>query len=92
MLTYGDSIVKAVLYVVLFMLKYYVCYLDENGNAPGAQFLRKVDVPTMSNYQCQYFLGRNNVHTSNICAGLRAGGKDACQVGSSAPGFALSGR
>lgn len=60
-------------------------YFDENGNAPGAQFLRKVDVPTMSNYQCQYFLGRNNVHTSNICAGLRAGGKDACQGDSGGP-------
>ncbi|XP_062601198.1 tryptase-2-like [Saccostrea cucullata] len=39
----------------------------------------------MTNSQCQYFLGRNHVHTSNLCAGLRAGGKDACQGDSGGP-------
>lgn len=52
--------------------------LDENG-APGTRYLKKVDVPTMTNSNCRYFLG-NAVHNSNICAGLRQGGKDACQV------------
>lgn len=51
---------------------------DENG-APGTRYLKKVDVPTMTNSNCRYFLG-NAVHNSNICAGLRQGGKDACQV------------
>ena len=54
--------------------------VEKNGNAPGQRQLHKVDVPTMTNSQCQYFLGRNNVHSSNLCAGDRYGGKDACQV------------
>ncbi|XP_022306805.1 tryptase-2-like isoform X2 [Crassostrea virginica] len=58
-------------------------YFDENG-APGTRYLRKVDVPTMTNSNCRYFLG-NAVHASNICAGLRQGGKDACQGDSGGP-------
>ncbi|KAK3094909.1 hypothetical protein FSP39_007763 [Pinctada imbricata] len=60
-------------------------YFDKNGRAPGQQYLHKVDVPTMSNAQCSYFLGRNNVHSNNICAGERAGGHDACQGDSGGP-------
>ena len=43
--------------------------------------MREVDLPILSNNLCQYYMGRNAVHGSNICAGYSQGGKDSCQVG-----------
>ncbi|XP_069102738.1 prostasin-like [Argopecten irradians] len=60
-------------------------YYDEHGRAPLTRYLEKVNVPIITNSQCEYFLGRNSVYSGNICAGFTAGGKDACQGDSGGP-------
>ncbi|XP_060598314.1 tryptase-2-like [Ruditapes philippinarum] len=59
---------------------------DPDGRAPITNQLEYVNLRTISNNDCKYYLGYNNVHTSNICAGVTStGGKDACQGDSGGP-------
>ncbi|XP_052785995.1 chymotrypsin B-like [Mya arenaria] len=61
-------------------------YYDANGHAPITNQLEYVNLRTISNNECSYYLGSSHVHTSNICAGVTStGGQDACQGDSGGP-------
>ncbi|KAL4216830.1 Plasma kallikrein [Mactra antiquata] len=61
-------------------------YYDVNGRAPITNQLEYVNLRTISNSNCAYYLGYGSVHTTNICAGVtNTGGKDACQGDSGGP-------
>lgn len=61
-------------------------YYDANGHAPITQNLEYVNLKTITNNECAYYIGYNNVHSSNLCAGATTtGGKDACQGDSGGP-------
>jgi len=63
-----------------------VTYYDPNGHAPTTNQLEYVNLRTITNNNCQYYLGYSSVHSSNICAGMTStGGKDACQGDSGGP-------
>ncbi|RUS80386.1 hypothetical protein EGW08_011851, partial [Elysia chlorotica] len=49
----------------------------EDGNSQ--RYLQKVSLPVLRNDLCNYWMGRNVVRPSMMCAGVRQGGKDACQ-------------
>ncbi|XP_052787544.1 tryptase-2-like [Mya arenaria] len=61
-------------------------YYDANGQAPITNQLEYVNLRTISNNECSYFLGYSSVHSTNICAGATStGGQDACQGDSGGP-------
>lgn len=61
-------------------------YYDPSGRAPITNQLEYVNLRTLTNSNCQYYLGYSNVRTTNICAGASStGGKDACQGDSGGP-------
>lgn len=47
---------------------------------PSPQVLMEVEVPIVGNRQCNCDYGVGRITDNMICAGLRAGGKDSCQV------------
>ena len=47
----------------------------------------EVEVPIVGNRQCKCDYGVNTITDNMICAGLRAGGKDSCQVSIFDPTF-----
>lgn len=47
---------------------------------PSPQELMEVEVPIVGNRQCNCDYGVGQITDNMICAGLRAGGKDSCQV------------
>jgi len=57
--------------------------LKENGVA--ATTLQKVTLPVISNADCQKAYPTESIVAGNICAGFKAGGKDACQGDSGGP-------
>lgn len=59
--------------------------LQSGGNLPDK--LQKVDVPIVSLEQCRAGYSQDQIHESNVCAGLKAGGKDSCQGDSGGPLF-----
>nr|AGI44154.1 serine protease [Sinonovacula constricta] len=67
-------------------------HYDPTGHAPITNQLEYVDLRTISNSQCSYYLGPGSVNNGNICAGLSSsGGKDACQGDSGGPLICKSG-
>jgi len=54
-------------------------------DGPSTRKLQKVEVPIISKTTCNYWLHGNYATDTNICAGLRQGGKDACQGDSGGP-------
>lgn len=46
----------------------------------GTNILQEVKVPVVGNNECKCKLKNVYVSDDMMCAGLRAGGKDACQV------------
>ncbi|KAL3886431.1 hypothetical protein ACJMK2_026423 [Sinanodonta woodiana] len=56
--------------------------IREDG--PDARYMMEVDIPIISNSMCSYY-NDGGIHTSNICAGYTAGGKDSCQGDSGGP-------
>ncbi|KAH3746872.1 transmembrane protease serine 3-like [Dreissena polymorpha] len=61
-------------------------YYDPNGRAPVTDQLEYVNLRTISNTDCTYYLGYGSIHPSNICAGATStGGQDACQGDSGGP-------
>jgi secreted trypsin-like serine protease len=54
---------------------------SEGGS--GATILQKVDLPVLSNSQCNSWLG--GITDNMLCAGYEEGGKDACQGDSGGP-------
>jgi len=56
--------------------------LSENGRSPNE--LHEVQLPVVSNGECKAAYD-GDVHTTQICAGLREGGKDSCQGDSGGP-------
>jgi len=54
-------------------------------DGPVQQFLHKVNVPIITNSQCSYYVGSGLISSTNICAGVQQGGKDACQGDSGGP-------
>lgn len=68
--------------------KYHKSGVINYGISPGGQIscaLRQVTVPVVSNAECNIYYS-NSIKSSQVCAGLKAGGKDSCQVGSSEKG------
>jgi len=60
-------------------------YYDASGHAPITQQLEYVNLQTITNQLCQYYLGLS-VYSTQICAGATSsGGKDACQGDSGGP-------
>uniref|UniRef100_A0A3B4T767 Peptidase S1 domain-containing protein n=1 Tax=Seriola dumerili TaxID=41447 RepID=A0A3B4T767_SERDU len=61
--------------------------VQSNVPLPSPQRLQEVDVPVVSNSQCNESYASSNIGiTSNmICAGLPEGGKDSCQGDSGGP-------
>ena len=53
-------------------------YVSENGYASSR--LRQVTVPVLSDAQCSDLVYSGYQRNTMLCAGLIAGGKDACQV------------
>lgn len=47
---------------------------------PYPQNLQEVKVPIVGNRQCQCNYGQYKISEDMVCAGLKQGGKDACQV------------
>lgn len=47
---------------------------------PSPQELMEVEVPIVGNRQCNCDYTVGDITDNMICAGLRAGGKDSCQV------------
>ncbi|KAL5020122.1 hypothetical protein ScPMuIL_003014 [Solemya velum] len=58
-------------------------YFAEHG-APTTRYMRKVDIPIMSNSLCAYYT-QAHIFPSNVCAGVPQGGKDSCQGDSGGP-------
>ncbi|XP_047184205.1 transmembrane protease serine 9 isoform X1 [Scophthalmus maximus] len=52
---------------------------------PSPQNLMEVEVPVVANRQCRCDYGVDTITDNMICAGLRTGGKDSCQVSISPP-------
>lgn len=61
---------------ILLMSSFYL--FQEHGHQ--SEVLRVVSVPIISNAVCHNFFPNFVINENNICAGLRQGGKDACQV------------
>lgn len=59
-------------------------YYDKDGDAPITRHLMYVNLDTMTNSRCRYYMGWNNVFSTNLCAG-GTGGKDSCQGDSGGP-------
>ena len=56
----------------------------EFDGGPKPAFLNEVDIPILSNSECNWQLEALNEHVSEdiwVCAGYEEGGKDACDVG-----------
>ncbi|KAK6185666.1 hypothetical protein SNE40_007847 [Patella caerulea] len=51
---------------------------------PGSRYLKHVSVPVIKNSLCSYYLG-DVVFDHNVCAGINAGGRDACEGDSGGP-------
>jgi len=74
----------ALLFIFVYMAALTVCLLNcmcvslVSLPAPGA--LMEVEVPIVGNKQCNCDYGVGEITSNMICAGLRAGGKDSCQV------------
>lgn len=47
---------------------------------PPPQNLMEVEVPIRGNRECKCSYGVESITDNMICAGLRSGGKDSCQV------------
>uniref|UniRef100_A0A3B3DN57 Peptidase S1 domain-containing protein n=1 Tax=Oryzias melastigma TaxID=30732 RepID=A0A3B3DN57_ORYME len=55
------------------------------GVLPYPQNLQEVKVPIVGNRQCQCNYGQYKISEDMVCAGLKQGGKDACQLDSGGP-------
>ena len=53
-------------------------HTQENGI--NERYLRKVTVPIVGRETCRAQYGTSSITNNMICAGIDAGGKDACQV------------
>jgi len=62
---------------------------SEGGSIPDK--LMEVDVPIISNSDCQTRYSQETITSKQICAGYTAGGKDSCQGDSGGPLVAKSG-
>lgn len=47
---------------------------------PSPQELMEVEVPIIGNRQCNCDYGVGRITDNMICAGVRTGGRDSCQV------------
>ncbi|XP_024128745.1 polyserase-2 isoform X2 [Oryzias melastigma] len=67
------------------------CWVTGWGNIafgevlPYPQNLQEVKVPIVGNRQCQCNYGQYKISEDMVCAGLKQGGKDACQLDSGGP-------
>ncbi|XP_030649809.1 transmembrane protease serine 9-like [Chanos chanos] len=59
--------------------------IAEGVPLPSPQTLQEVEVPVVGNRQCNCLYGVGSITDNMICAGLLAGGKDACQDDSGGP-------
>lgn len=60
-------------------------YLLSLASFPLSRSLMEVQVPIVGNRECNCNYGVGQITDNMICAGLRTGGKDSCQVTISIP-------
>ncbi|XP_053370403.1 serine protease 27-like [Clarias gariepinus] len=59
--------------------------IGNDVNLPSPQTLQEVEVPIVSNSDCETDYGSGSITDNMICAGLTQGGKDSCQGDSGGP-------